>query len=78
MTKGKYMAQSKGHWTSEDPETMGEAREGCVEEEACGVLKPSQGLGDQKGLGRRAFWAKKKRNTIFTQSLIENLGMVLT
>lgn len=28
------MAQSKGHWPSEEPETRGEAREGCMEKEA--------------------------------------------
>lgn len=45
MTKGKYMAQSKGHWTSEDLETMGEAREGCMEEEALWGPEAQAGVG---------------------------------
>lgn len=45
MTKGKYVAQSKGHWTSEDLETMGEAREGCMEEEALWGPEAQAGVG---------------------------------
>lgn len=45
MTKGQRMAQRKGQETSEEPETLGEARESCMEEEDVKVPGAWVGVG---------------------------------
>lgn len=62
------MVQSKGHWPSEEPETLGETREGCVVEEALQGPGAWVGMGCSERPGRAclAKRKKKKRHNCYT------------
>lgn len=67
MTKGQRMAQRKGQEPSEEPETLREARESCMEEEAVKFPGAWAGVGWSERPGEDIL-GREKRSIAVTQS----------